>query len=92
VCGRTASTTAAHVDSWTSGGWFALSLSGNYDKSYGYNINTVTDFGKLNIEQQGNVVMDFFDAAQAGNCAKVKKYEAVLKPYLPALQIPKACR
>lgn len=83
----------------TSGGWLGLALSGNYDKSYGYNINAVASFGRLNIEQQGNVVMDYFDMAAAVNrggngslCPKIKKYESILKPYLPAIQTPKACR
>jgi hypothetical protein len=61
-----------------------------YDKAYAYDINGKQKFESLNVEQQAQMVEDYFALremspweAPADRAEKIAKFEAMLKPSLP---------
>ena len=72
---------------------------GDYSQSYNYNINTINDYNALSIEQQAEIIENYYglsaslNRANANiNCPQILSHERVIKPIFPSIRTPKLCR
>lgn len=61
----------------------------DYLKAYKYDINGDQGFEELNIEQQAEMVEDYFYARKSNDYADMKKLEGKLAPYFPLKPVVK---
>ncbi len=71
---------------------------GNYSRAYRYNLTKDVQFGTLGIEQQGEIIEDYWSVRQRVNptnaalkCKEIFRFEAVLRTTFPHIQSPELC-